>query len=119
MQLMRDASGTLTRLPKPCVDTGMGLERIAAVLQEKISNYQTDLFEPLIREAARLTDTKLEMVTPILNSGELGKERIALIEESVRGQIASLQVIADHSRASTFLIADGVIPSNEGRGYVL
>jgi len=120
MQFNRDASGTLTPLPKPCVDTGMGLERTAAVLQGKISNYQSDLFEPLIREAARLTNTKLEMVTPGSSKpGELGEERIALSEESETGQIASLQVIADHSRAGTFLIADGVIPSNEGRGYVL
>ena len=105
-------------LPRPCVDTGMGLERTAAVLQGVISNYQTDLLEPLIRAAARLTNTRLETVTEITSTG-LGRERIALPEESESGKITSLQVIADHARGATFLIADGVLPANEGRGYVL
>jgi alanyl-tRNA synthetase len=104
MQFDRDASGKLNPLPKPSIDTGMGLERIAAVLEGVISNYDTDLFKPLIKEAARLTGTSLEK--------ELDKE-------AHTRSAASLRVIADHSRAATFLIADGVLPSNEGRGYVL
>ncbi|CAK7022102.1 alanine--tRNA ligase [Kerstersia gyiorum] len=94
MQFDRDASGTLNPLPKPCVDTGMGLERIAAVLQHVHSNYEIDLFQALIAAAARETG-----VTDLGNN--------------------SLKVIADHIRACSFLIVDGVIPGNEGRGYVL
>jgi alanyl-tRNA synthetase len=104
MQFDRDASGKLNPLPKPSIDTGAGLERLAAVLQGKISNYETDLFVPLIKRAAELTGTSL--------TKELEKEAHAK-------SAASLRVIADHSRASTFLISDGVLPSNEGRGYVL
>src|SRR4029077_15458930 len=104
MQFDRDASGKLTPLPKPSIDTGMGLERIASVLQGVISNYETDLFTPLIRRAAELTGTSL--------TKELNKE-------ARTKSAASLRVIADHSRAATFLISDGVLPSNEGRGYVL
>ncbi|HEY4710435.1 MAG TPA: alanine--tRNA ligase [Candidatus Acidoferrales bacterium] len=97
MQFNRDASGNLNPLPKPSVDTGAGLERIAAVMQGKISNFDTDLFQPLISEASHLAhaDRNDARVQP------------------------SLRIIADHSRAATFLISDGVIPSNEGRGYVL
>jgi alanyl-tRNA synthetase len=98
MQYNRDASGKLTPLPKPCVDTGMGLERVAAVLQRVISNYDTDLFQPLISELALRTKSQY---------GKDAKKDVAL------------RVIADHSRAATFLITDGVLPSNEGRGYVL
>jgi len=94
MQFDRAADGTLSKLPAPCVDTGMGLERLAAVLQHVHSNYEIDLFQRLIREAARLTST-------------------ADLENK------SLRVIADHIRACSFLIVDGVLPSNEGRGYVL
>ncbi|HUA22761.1 MAG TPA: alanine--tRNA ligase [Steroidobacteraceae bacterium] len=94
MQFDRAANGTLTPLPKPSVDTGMGLERTAAVLQGVQSNYDIDLFKNLIRAAAELAHTKD-------------------LESS------SLRVIADHIRACTFLIVDGVLPSNEGRGYVL
>ena len=117
MQFNRDATGKLTPLPKPCVDTGMGLERVAAVLQGKISNYHSDLFEPLLRAAARLTKTKLAELWWVGSE----KERISLEtpEFSEYGEIVSLQVIADHSRAATFLITEGVVPSNEGRGYVL
>ncbi|MGB2635705.1 MAG: alanine--tRNA ligase, partial [Candidatus Acidiferrum sp.] len=104
MQFNRDAKGTLTPLPKPCVDTGMGLERVAAVLQGVISNYDTDLFTPLIDRAAQLTGVD---------------ERKELEAEEHRRAAASLRVIADHARATTFLITDGVLPSNEGRGYVL
>jgi len=99
MQFNRDASGKLTPLPKPCVDTGMGLERTAAVLQGVISNYDTDLFSPLVVAAGRF----------------LGGVKYGVDERSD----ASLRIIADHSRAATFLVADGVVPTNEGRGYVL
>src|SRR4051812_6533203 len=94
MQFNRDDNGKLHPLPKPSVDTGMGLERIAAVLQNVHSNYEIDLFQDLIRAAARETGTK-----DLANN--------------------SLKVIADHIRACAFLIVDGVIPGNEGRGYVL
>ena len=94
MQYDRDAAGTLTPLPKPSVDTGMGLERMAAVLQGVGSNYKTDLFRDLIAAAGEVTGT-----------GDLESN--------------SLKVIADHARAAAFLINDGVFPSNEGRGYVL
>ncbi|MFM1879993.1 MAG: hypothetical protein RLZZ344_227 [Pseudomonadota bacterium] len=94
MQFDRDAAGTLTPLPKPCVDTGMGLERIAAVLQHVHSNYEIDLFQTLIRAASKATGCQ-DLHNP------------------------SLRVIADHIRACSFLIVDGVIPGNEGRGYVL
>jgi alanyl-tRNA synthetase len=104
MQFDRDPSGQLAPLPAPCVDTGMGLERLAAVLQGKISNYETDLFTPLMKRAAELTGV------------DYAKEMKA--ESGARGA-ASLRVIADHARAVTFLISDGVLPSNEGRGYVL
>src|ERR1700686_1611103 len=104
MQFDRDSGGKLNPLPKPSIDTGMGLERIAAVLQGVISNYETDLFTPLIARAAELTATSLKR--------ELDKE-------AHTKPAASLRVIADHSRAATFLISDGVIPLNEGRGYVL
>jgi alanyl-tRNA synthetase len=104
MQFDRDAGGKLTPLPKPSIDTGAGLERVASVLQGVISNYDTDLFTPLIARAAELTGTSLKK--------EVEKEAHAK-------SAASLRVIADHSRAATFLISDGVIPSNEGRGYVL
>src|SRR6201981_717771 len=104
MQFDRDASGKLTPLPKPSIDTGAGLERVTAVLQGVVSNYDTDLFTPLIRRAVELTGASLK------------KE---IEKESHSKSAASLRVIADHSRAATFLISDGVIPSNAGRGYVL
>ena len=93
-QFDRSKDGKLSPLPNPCVDTGMGLERIAAVLQKEHNNYNTDLFSTLVGEAGRLTKTK-DLTNP------------------------SLRVIADHLRASSFLIAEGIVPSNEGRGYVL
>jgi alanyl-tRNA synthetase len=108
MQFDRDADGKLNPLPKPSIDTGAGLERVTAVLQDVISNYDTDLFTPLIERAKQL----------------LGMRVVEEIQEAVRllqnkESAASLRVIADHSRAATFLISDGVLPSNEGRGYVL
>src|SRR6267143_188361 len=103
MQYDRQPGGTRL-LPKPSIDTGMGLERVAAVLQGVISNYDTDLFVPLMKRAAELCGVDYD------------KE---LRSEAGKGGAASLRVIADHARATTFLIADGVLPSNEGRGYVL
>lgn len=94
MQFDRQPDGTLVPLPAPCVDTGMGLERLAAILQHVHTNYEIDLFQALIRKASELTGT-------------------ADLENK------SLRVIADHIRACSFLIVDGVLPSNEGRGYVL
>ncbi len=105
MQFDRDASGKLNPLPKPSIDTGMGLERTTAVLQGVISNYDTDLFTPLIKRAKELI--AVEAVTRVLDG------------KPARHGAASLRVIADHSRAATFLISDGILPSNEGRGYVL
>ena len=99
MQFERDASGKLTPLPRPSIDTGAGLERVAAVVQGKRTNYDTDLLQNVIAAAARLA----------------GKDYAHAPEEAR----VSLRVIADHARATTFLVGDGVMPSNEGRGYVL
>jgi alanyl-tRNA synthetase len=98
MQFNRDETGMLTPLPKPSIDTGMGLERLSAVVQGVKSNFETDLFQPIIRQIAALAGVPYH------------KDQQADI---------SYQVIADHLRAMTFLISDGVLPSNEGRGYVL
>ena len=98
MEFERSADGTLTPLPAPSIDTGMGLERITAVLQRKDSNYDTDLFMPLLARIGELAG---------IGYGENAESDI------------SMRVVADHARATTFLIADGVIPSNEWRGYVL
>ncbi len=134
----------LTPLPKPSIDTGMGLERVAAVLQGKVSNFETDLFTPLIERAAELTGfvsghdfsraeaspTKDGALAPVAEGGALKghdfsraeagstKDGALAPEGSLVGN-ASLRIIADHARAATFLINDGVVPSNEGRGYVL
>jgi alanyl-tRNA synthetase len=94
MQYNRDAAGNMEPLPRPSVDTGMGLERLAAILQHVHNNYDIDLFQSLISAAAKLTATDN-------------------LEDK------SLRVIADHIRSCAFLIVDGVLPSNEGRGYVL
>jgi alanyl-tRNA synthetase len=99
--------GVLTPLPKPSIDTGMGLERISCVLQGVVSNYQTDLFTPLIKRAAELT------------AYDLTAHSLELLAVSSEKNAASLRIIADHARAATFLISDGVQPANEGRGYVL
>ena len=98
MQFNRDEQGVMTPLPKPSIDTGAGLERLSSVLQGKLSNFDTDLFRPLIEEAAGLANV------------EYGANHDADV---------SLRIIADHARSATFLISDGVLPSNEGRGYVL
>jgi len=155
MQFDRSSDGTLTPLPKPSIDTGMGLERIAAVLQGKLSNYESDLFTPLIAEAMRLTG--FSGTTPTSQNRDVGhpaeskRQRrddipaqgvalgtVALTEQRAESPTqnlsapeiarlavsdekgaASLRIIADHARAATFLISDGVTPANEGRGYVL
>ncbi len=98
MQFNRDSSGVMTPLPRPSIDTGMGLERVAAVLQGKISNYDTDLLRPIVDRAGELCGTEY---------GVSDKTDLAL------------RINADHARATAFLINDGVLPSNEGRGYVL
>jgi alanyl-tRNA synthetase len=97
----------LTPLPKPSIDTGMGLERVAAVLQSKVSNFETDLFTQLIERAEELTGKRI-------NEKALEEQTRTADDDA-----ASLRIIADHARAATFLINDGVLPSNEGRGYVL
>ncbi|MES2640073.1 MAG: alanine--tRNA ligase [Myxococcota bacterium] len=98
MQYDRAADGTLTPLPRPSIDTGAGLERVAAIVQGVYANYETDLFQPILKAAAAIAGV------------QQGADRATDI---------ALQVIADHSRATAFLIADGVMPSNEERGYVL
>src|SRR5216117_968616 len=100
MEFERGAGGTLTPLPAPSIDTGMGLERITAVMQNKDSNYDTDLFMPLLEEVGRLSGYRY--AGSVTDAHDI-----------------SMRVVADHIRATTFLIADGVIPSNEWRGYVL
>ncbi len=98
MQYYRDETGKMTPLPKPSIDTGMGLERVAAVLQGKFNNFDCDLFTPIIDYVAGLAGKKYH---------------------ENKADDVSMRVIADHARATTFLVADGVLPSNEGRGYVL
>ncbi len=98
MQFDRDASGKMTHLPKPSIDTGMGLERMAAVVQNVESNYDTDLIMPIMKQVEELAEIKIRDFT---------------------ASDVAIKVIADHSRATAFLIGDGVLPSNEGRGYVL
>ncbi len=98
MQFNRSEDGTMTPLPKPSIDTGMGLERVAAVLQGKFNNYDTDLFQPVIQKLEELSGCKYQ---------------------ANQDDTTAMRVISDHARATTFLVADGVLPSNEGRGYVL
>jgi alanyl-tRNA synthetase len=120
MQFDRDASGKLNPLPKPSIDTGMGLERVTAVLQGVISNYETDLFTPLIKRAAELTLGAPASATELHSARQPGAAVSTQTETfPSHKSAASLRVIADHSRAATFLISDGVLPANEGRGYVL
>ena len=104
MEFDRKADGTFTLLPAPSIDTGMGLERIVAVLQDTLSNYDTDLFTPLLRRIEEVTGA---------GYGPLGDA------SATDARDTSIRVLADHMRAMTFLIADGVLPSNEWRGYVL
>ena len=99
MQFNKDAGGKLTPLPRPSIDTGMGLERVAAVLQGKLSNYDTDLMLPIIRPRRRAVRRRGYGADPKIDT--------------------ALRINADHARATAFLIHDGVLPSNEGRGYVL
>jgi len=98
MQFNRDASGKMTPLPKPSIDTGMGLERIVSIIQDVPTNYETDLIIPIINKTESLSEKRL---------GDSSEDDIAM------------KVIADHSRAAAFLIGDGILPSNDGRGYVL
>jgi alanyl-tRNA synthetase len=136
MQFDRDALGKLNLLPKPSIDTGMGLERVTAVLQGVISNYDTDLFVPLVERAAELTTASndrvgadvhvrpAEQVSAKSSGASIRRTRVEARPHTDSGysghrSAASLRVIADHSRAATFLISDGVLPSNEGCGYVL
>ncbi|MCG6910788.1 MAG: alanine--tRNA ligase [Deltaproteobacteria bacterium] len=98
MQFNRNAAGEMTPLPKPSIDTGLGLERMVTLLQDLPTNYETDLIMPIIKKAEDLAERKM---------GDSGEDDVAM------------KVIADHSRAAAFLIGDGVLPSNEGRGYVL
>ncbi|MGA2896343.1 MAG: alanine--tRNA ligase [Acidobacteriaceae bacterium] len=106
MQFDRASDGVLTPLPKPSIDTGMGLERVAAALQGVLSNFETDLFVPLIKNASQLVS-------------DSARQRVGESGISDEKGAASLRIIADHARAATFLISDGVVPANEGRGYVL
>ena len=139
----KTTSYKLTPLPKPSIDTGMGLERVAAVLQGKVSNFETDLFTPLIQRAAELTSVSKSASQQVGESAGSGtghdststfvpghdfsraedatKNERALAPEGIDTLTAnaSLRIISDHARAATFLINDGVIPANEGRGYVL
>ena len=107
IQYNRDANGTLHELPAKHVDTGMGFERVCAILQNKKSNYDTDVFTPLINEVAKLSDVKYNEILPADDNSSAGQSNI------------SMRVIADHIRTLTFAIGDGATPGNEGRGYVL
>ncbi len=120
----------LAPLPKPSIDTGMGLERVAAVLQGKVSNFETDLFTPLIERAAELAGVAIPPkqsldgapkegagLPPFAREDRAKDGATSGVAELLNN--ASLRIIADHARAATFLISDGVVPSNEGRGYVL
>jgi len=111
MQFDRDATGKLNPLPKPSIDTGMGLERVTAVLQGVISNYDTDLFLDLMGRAAGFTGVPWQLIQATKNDTPKNS--------GIWRDWVSLRIIADHARAATFLVSDGVIPSNEGRGYVL
>jgi alanyl-tRNA synthetase len=120
MQFERDTTGTLSLLPKPSIDTGMGLDRTAAALQGKLSIFESDIFKPLIERADLVCrDGFVEAHKP----GGVGTGNWpAETEDTRKAELpknASLRIIADHSRAATFLISDGVLPANEGRGYVL
>src|SRR5580704_11755829 len=129
MQFDRQPDGEMRPLPKPSIDTGAGLERVTAVMQGVISNYDTDLFTPLIKRAAELChvdDVRDDVYVPAKSGLTLPDQQKAksdersIAERVVQKEISpSLRIIADHSRAATFLISDGVMPGNEGRSYVL
>ncbi|MBV8053004.1 MAG: alanine--tRNA ligase, partial [Acidobacteriaceae bacterium] len=132
MQFDRDAAGKLNHLPKPSIDTGAGLERLTSVLQNKVSVFDTDVFTTLIARAEEITGglrppgqpraavpTQAGTGTGHVGTGVSPVQVERSSTESNHKSAASLRVIADHSRAATFLISDGVLPSNEGRGYVL
>ncbi len=116
MQYFESSPGNLEPLPKPSVDTGSGLERVVAAMQGKLNNYDTDLFWPMITKAAEISGkTNLLGEIEKLNAEGVNSK----ISTEIRQQIAALRVVADHVRSASFLIADGALPSNEGRGYVL
>ena len=119
-----EKSFRLLPLPKPSIDTGMGLERTAAVLQGVLSNFDTDLFVPLIERAAKLTGFTYKSDLVAKFSAEIpeaprSEDQVNDLKQKEHLSSASLRIIADHARAATFLISDGVLPANEGRGYVL
>jgi alanyl-tRNA synthetase len=116
MQYFESAPGKMEPLPKPSVDTGSGLERVVAAMQGKLNNYDTDLFWPMVKKASEISKKEflLKEIERINNEGIT-----ASVSQEVRQQVAALRVVADHVRSSCFLIADGALPSNEGRGYVL
>ncbi len=114
MQYERDENGDLNPLPKPSVDTGMGLERITSIIQEVDSNYETDLFTPIIYAIKSSSPVLKDNIT----ADEVGQPEKLFIDLSPEQKIAA-QVVADHLRAVSYLIADGLLPSNEGAGYVL
>jgi alanyl-tRNA synthetase len=116
MQFYEKSPGVMDPLPKPSVDTGSGLERVTAALQGKLNNYDTDLFWPMIERAAQISK-KMDLLKAIEIQNADGIH--AKLDPKTREQVAALRVVADHTRSCSFLIADGALPSNEGRGYVL
>jgi alanyl-tRNA synthetase len=116
MQFYEKSPGVMDPLPKPSVDTGSGLERVTAALQGKLNNYDTDLFWPLIQRAADIS--KKQNLFAVIE--QMNREGVhAKVTPEQRQQVAAMRVVADHARSCAFLIADGALPSNEGRGYVL
>ncbi|MEZ0391678.1 MAG: alanine--tRNA ligase, partial [Pseudobdellovibrionaceae bacterium] len=116
MQYFESAPGKMEPLPKPSVDTGSGLERVVAAMQGKLNNYDTDLFWPMIKKAAEISgQTQLLAEIEKMNTDGVNSKA----STDVRQKVAALRVVADHVRSASFLIADGALPSNEGRGYVL
>lgn len=122
MQFFEKAPGQMEPLPKPSVDTGSGLERVTAALQGKMNNYDTDLFMPMIREACSIggwnADHLLALESKLRDNPDSPRVD-GHDSRQLREDLAALRVLADHTRSSSFLIADGALPSNEGRGYVL
>jgi alanyl-tRNA synthetase len=122
MQFFEKSPGVMDPLPKPSVDTGSGLERVTAALQGKMNNYDTDLFMPMIEKACQLGGWNIQKLLELesksrddRSKAEIDGHRAAQVQED----LAALRVLADHTRSGSFLIADGALPSNEGRGYVL